>query len=321
MRKHLALATFSASVALSGCVPMENAPLVYASKASLGVNVAVGQPEQPGLAVVLGYGGVDAAYVPVFVAKPCPSGQICNEKNYLPVEIGGSSVETAETRALEARIAQLDSQIAAARKLRATEEVNANATEKELRDLPVKEKRRAEIEATIAATEATNTDDPSIPGLKTELAAQATRPKTTIEKENAAANENIRALNVEIPRLELEREREAAALAGLGNANRKDSYSVYGSFNGSTSGNRDGATLGAGKVFSTGVAAQNLTSGIARAAVYTEQARHYTEQARFYTEQARCLSVVKAGEAGLIDDEVVEYRKTHRSTCGAGGPP
>ncbi len=56
-------------VYLAGCAPLEQAPLLYTSTVTLGASTGVNANETPGFDFVFGYKQVDAAYVPVAVAK------------------------------------------------------------------------------------------------------------------------------------------------------------------------------------------------------------------------------------------------------------
>ena len=47
-----------ACMGAAGCMPMEQAPLVYSSKQQIGVGVAAGTPDSPGLDVNIGYKGL-----------------------------------------------------------------------------------------------------------------------------------------------------------------------------------------------------------------------------------------------------------------------
>ena len=55
-------AGIASSIALlTGCAHLEQAPLVYSSKTTLGVEVSTASVEAPGLAIALGFRQIDAA--------------------------------------------------------------------------------------------------------------------------------------------------------------------------------------------------------------------------------------------------------------------
>jgi hypothetical protein len=70
-----------------------------------------------------------------------------------------------------------------------------------------------------------------------------------------------------------------------GNDDILDALSVYGTFDGTAHGDKDGAGLAAGQVFSTGVAAQHLTRGLRDASILAQR--------------VRCLEVVQAVAAKI----------------------
>ncbi len=79
-----------------GCAPLRQAPLIYASKASVGVDVSATTTEQPGVAINLGYKQIDAAYVPVAVAKDCDkdaagSVEKCTADTYKVISVAGDN--------------------------------------------------------------------------------------------------------------------------------------------------------------------------------------------------------------------------------------
>ena len=59
------------AVAMAGCARLPQASLVYASSQQMGVSVNAGTAETPGLKLVIGYNGLNAASVPVVVAIGC----------------------------------------------------------------------------------------------------------------------------------------------------------------------------------------------------------------------------------------------------------
>lgn len=69
--KKFAIAAMATTPLLAACYPMEQAPLVYASKATVGVGISAGTSDNPGLEMILGYKATDVALVPVAVAKYC----------------------------------------------------------------------------------------------------------------------------------------------------------------------------------------------------------------------------------------------------------
>jgi predicted nucleic acid-binding Zn-ribbon protein len=255
---------------VGACAPMEQVPLVYSSKVLGGAHVEAGTPENPGLSVNLGFKTLDAAYVPVAVAKWCQSGTSCENDIYKPMPVAGTSDEDTnsplqvELKGVNERIAKLEQQ-----KSEAVAQLNRlNDLEKESRE------RKSRIEALTksvqdlaAAASLSGEDTEKLATARLELkAAEDFEAPETIKARAAAVSATITGLTSSIAEATT-RQNELRAMVASSRLDKKsDAYSVYGSFEGNTGGNSGGATLALGKVFSTGVAAQNLTQGIREAA-------------------------------------------------------
>lgn len=295
---------------LAGCAHLEQAPLVYASKTSFGVDISSASTENPGLSVNLGYKQVDAAYVPVAVARACrepyasgASVQPCTGPQYQMQLITGSArVGQAGPEGVseEARIEE-----AGKAYLSYTKALEGEARAKELLD--VAELQLGQLRdrhATLSdqkkqyeqyAAELKSLGDLSAQAGQTDLGIsdESARKKDAAEK-NAAKykldEEQLAFLNnyekaekaardaasvarseyvtrqnqVQLEALKLKSANSKVAQSNLG-----DSYSVFGSFDGSSATESTGkASIGLGKMFSTGVAAQRLASGISTMACY-----------------------------------------------------
>lgn len=269
-------ATLAAPVllaAVSACAPMEQAPLVYSSRAQIGVGITSGTTENPGLDVNIGFKALDAAFVPVAVAKHCGEGQDCDAIKYDIVPVEGQ----AELRGLSSND----------ERALADAEVTLAGKEKERDDTIA---RLGEARAALNALD-------RLPSMRTEYDQLAPKTANGVEQPLSAADKAKRdGLKVQIDRLaaiepakaeitqdieELEalKKRNEDAVANAEQSRnqlrqrskeetgdmKRDAFSVYGTFNGEATGNAQGASLVAGKVFSTGVAAQNLTQGVREA--------------------------------------------------------
>jgi hypothetical protein len=71
MKTNKALGILVVFVTLAACAPLQQAPLIYSSKTTVGIDVSTPTSEQPGVTINIGFKMVDAAYVPVAVAKEC----------------------------------------------------------------------------------------------------------------------------------------------------------------------------------------------------------------------------------------------------------
>lgn len=239
---------------LAGCAPLAQAPLVYSSKSTFGLDVSATSTETPGVSFSIGSKQVDAAYVPVAVAIPCPkatatTAQGGNQTVSLPcagelhklVQVTGKNTLTNSSSPTAIRYQKAQ---------RAMEKATDAFNEaKSARD-------RAEAKLK-ADEEAAKGDKPQArPGNQSENGAQAltegqaqetTPPSVTLEQEKAkAASERLKQdradLDKAIDKLtdatrdvqDAKAELEAAESTRSTAAETKleDAYSVFGTFDG-----------------------------------------------------------------------------------------
>ena len=321
-------AVLAVAALTQACAPLQQAPLVYSSKQSLGVDFSTATTEQPGLALNLGFKSVDAAYVPVAVAKPCdstiqPNGG-CNHDNYRLREIKGnrhtndssnSSTSLDEARAIVQGFAD-----ASAAKKAADVAVAAAESEREKLSDQLKTAMTAEATALQAFNDATRNQPANPPAEVAQALATIAQTKKSTADEVAKlqlsltnadvkitkAREKAKEAQARLDQMPLTKIADALKIVVTENSQRQDAYSVFGSFSANTSfgtsttasaasttstGNAVAATAGVnlGKIFSTGVASQNLTEGIrdyyARAAAASESPQ---------TTYTNCMSAVSA---------------------------
>jgi hypothetical protein len=274
------IVTFVA-IGLVACAPLQQAPLVYSSKVSVGVDISGTATEQPGVSINVGYKQIDAAYVPVAVAKPCEEKEAgkrenCTDKIYQLKEIegknkvGDSAVPKEALEAAQKRISQFK-QISHARDSADTELARARSR---LDDV---ERQLAfwKVEKGAALKAATDKNGIGLSNDDSILLAESDRRSALVAVEKAAvataegqkrnADEAFNGANVTGLV-------EAYGLVG-GENSKTDAYSVFGSFDantkasvevGGTTAPKGEVGLALGKVFSTGVASQNLTEGLRR---------------------------------------------------------
>ena len=280
MKKYPAIACIAAIPLLGGCLPLEQAPLVYTSKVTMGVNLSAGTPESPAPNVVIGYDQVDAAIVPVAVAKPCykSTSSTCKPSSNDIHVIAGQNAISAEDLINQQLIDRAQRAIVTNQKVvddNAGVIASENGKLKRLTDLSAKRTRFASLNQIAAAF----ASDPTKPALSADELAEQTKLKAEIdelaliEANQAEINRNIGALSAQsaiaataLTVAEGELKGLQAKIATSNSNTKSDALSVYGSFNGKADGTKEGASLTLGKVFSTGVAAQNLTEGIGAAA-------------------------------------------------------
>lgn len=263
--------------ALAGCAPLQQAALMYASKSAVGLDVAVGTTESPGSSITIGFKMVDAAYVPVAVSKERANASqerdLASELVRIEAHFGEGSaagqldqLSEEDKERLKAYIdAKLAHERAQAALVRTESALKKNKVDVE-RFKARQEQLKAEQAKHTAATSAETKKS-----VDEELADLAKRIGT--ESDAVNKGEALRAA-------QLERAREAQALASTRLAeaqsaiaglrtDKRDALSVYGRFNAQGVGaaaSSATATLTAGKIFSTGVASQNLTEAVRKEA-------------------------------------------------------
>lgn len=300
--KRIASATLSLA-ALSACAPLQQAPLVYSSKTVVGLDVSATTTETPGASFAFGYKSVDAAYVPVAVARTCEGSKTdCSTDIYRLQLIGGAARDGNTTvsdsaRSLQARYLQQFGQAQeAAETAKLAQDTAANAHKKASQDLFEEVRRLDVIEAKSA--EARSAEEKKVLEEKPQRLARLKEVESEKLKAFEAAKETAESRVATAKEFDPKRISEASAGAnpvrtGV-NTDKADAYSVFGSFDANTktditsSGLKDGKGAEAkvepsivlGKVFSTGVASQNLTLGMQK--YYAEMA--FTQAAKMVSE-------------------------------------
>ncbi|NHZ83984.1 hypothetical protein F2P44_32680 [Massilia sp. CCM 8695] len=278
----------------SACAPLQQAPLVYASKISVGVDISGTSTETPGVSLSVGYKQVDAAYVPVAVAKRCDDPALENCKNdvyKIQLTTGESDVEGNHRSGQDEEAAKntLKQYGELSRQVALNENIRAGSAEEMATNLKRLSELKAKREAATAAAKRTKDLDEQLTKLDTTLPGyEQNRISLTDQREMAASSvwtaadtsefdlleaktkpiqDKLDNASSNVVRLKQEMEKLNASVsvaeAILGKIKSKDAYSVFGRFEGSNKAKTDGASVVLGKVFSTGVASQNLTRGMA----------------------------------------------------------
>jgi hypothetical protein len=291
MNKHCAKSLPLLALLAAGCYPLEQAPLVYASRTQMGVNVSAGTPDNPGLELSIGYKGVDAALVPVMVAKHCPNVSIeqCDKLTYALQKILGTNSVGDESSVDSARINELQGAIGVHRAEVTRLEDDLQRIKSQVADL---DRLQSQLQAftnerqTIVESQArdVNDNDPATPvedrtprlqeidrqiqDLNSKLSTRAELTAAQSSRETEIANAKSRLAEDRNRLTELQNRRAQSS-----KDEKEDALSVFGSFDGNATGNNSSAGLGVGKVFSTGVASQHLTQGMGRASAVAVRAK------------------------------------------------
>ena len=231
---------FLSALFFLGCSPLEQAPLVYSSAATFGVSTGVNTTETLGFDIVLGYRHVDAAYVPVAVAKKsdnCNSDQKIFEGMCTVVPIAASKSD------LRSRSKPMDESDKKTYLLLQTEIDSLK------RNISVDEASlKSNQENLLSITDASDPNKIRVENTISSLISSVSSQKSNLD----VKNNELRNFKEEF---------------GIGeyaeDGSKKDAYSVYGSFESNShwffESQKSTVSNGLRKVFSTGVAAQTLT--------------------------------------------------------------
>lgn len=248
---------------VGACVPMEQSTLTYASRTTIGASISAGPTESGGLDVALGFKESNLGLVPVAVAKYCykASAAQCQDMIYRMEVVLGDKKDSLASLPIEMRL---------------------RSNETEYSDL---DRQRSVIADRIRGIEASQAKFEDAQNAQTELSALAApvvgepvelgQRRSALAARIAASPGGFDAVqaNKELGQLSAQRQQiearmtaiqadsqsQAAKLGADSNHGRRDALSIYGKFDGSTTGGANGGSLTAGKIFATGVAAQNLT--------------------------------------------------------------
>lgn len=264
-------------VLLAACAPLQQAPLLYSSKTTVGLDISSAASETPGGSISIGVKIVDAAYVPVAVSKrlrdDANNRDIASEIIRVEAQFG----EGNNTGQLDSLSAENKEKIAAylQAKLvedRLTAEV-ARLARSITRDEGERDRQQALLTAAQAAVDkhgAGTSADVKKADTDTVQAAQKKlgEVQADIVRDRPRLVEQQKKLR-EAKAVAEQRLNDASDAVAFLRTDKRDALSVYGRFNAdsaATAGSSPTARLTAGKIFSTGVASQNLTEAVRKEA-------------------------------------------------------
>lgn len=266
MTHTIRLSILATSMALlSACAPLQQAPLLYSSKMSVGLDVSMATSETPGGSISIGYKNVDAAYVPVAVSKDTinKNGTLNHSYDIVKIEaIYGEGATSAKVdQQTEERKYSINEYLSAKSKELTIEGKIAELTQQiaTIKSTLEKNKGLKKIaESTSAAAPESAVAPPTAVNYE-KLISEGESELKIKETQQATENTNLTYAKAESAKLFA----KAAEAASLLRTDKRDAMSVYGRFNsqgeGSLGSSNAKANLTAGKIFSTGVASQNLT--------------------------------------------------------------
>lgn len=247
---HTAVA-LGASLVLCACSGLQQAPLLYSSKSIVGVDVSTPSSESPGASISIGFKLVDIAYVPVAVSKPFQDGSgkdLPSDIVRIEANFGEGSSAGQIDKLSEEELDKVGELLKAKARERSAE--RALGTVEANRKKKLEGQRAHELAKADSKTKASSQ----------EIEAQSKQiadDLITLDRSLKTRREAFRQSQIDSA--------EAAAGVELGNllrTDKRDAMSVYGRFDsagGASAASSPSANLTAGKIFSTGVASQNLT--------------------------------------------------------------
>lgn len=320
------LAVAATVLAVGGCYPLEQAPLVYSSKQQIGVHVTSGTTDTPGLDIVIGYKGLDIAMVPVAVAKYCEAAdhKDCLDEIYRMQVIAGGRQDPLSTKEIAKRMDALRKSITDNQRT-----FDSNEAEIKLTDIKLAQaQRRSDLlkeietirgkldaleqpkeEVAESDTAEPDTAEPDTAERTSTLQSEKSKKEKELAEYQDVATFNIAREETAVARLRAQNTSLQAAIRnerdqltsleqqqqGAKAGSRADALSVYGTFTGNATGQAQQAGLSAGKVFATGVAAQYLAeragtaSCLASVAALAEKIKDDTEKRDALIAQAGAL--------------------------------
>ncbi|GAB5347745.1 hypothetical protein [Alteriqipengyuania sp. 357] len=252
----------SIGIFAAACVPMESASLTYVSKTTAGLSLSAGTPDTPGIDLTIGFDDKNVAFVPVAVAKACyrGTGTNCENAIYELQTIQGKKGDAIISSPIESEIEKLSDQITAKSEEQSDDSSTLASLEAQLKAYNEAEAANEQLTTLMSAEGA---DQARITELRSRVEQRPSIDQAQVQNRVTALKSAIPARKNEIDGLLALRAQLSAQLGADSNSTRDDSYSIYGKFSGSGAGDAEGGGLTAGKVFATGIAAQNLTEGSA----------------------------------------------------------
>lgn len=273
---------------LTSCANLQQAPLIYSSKSSVGLDISSSTTESPGGSISFGVKLVDAAYVPVAVSKRVSNGNEHDTNNRIEMiqAIFGKGITQGGLEGLtEDNKRKIRAYLEAQQKEnKIAEELSKKVNEKTGLEESIKSARQqvSELQAEIASAAAdanSSAQNNQLDELGKKIIAELQQLKTVEAavialnaQQKDAADTSSRLFN------------KAAEAAAFLQTEKQDAMSVYGRFDSNGSAGIESMTGGltAGKIFSTGVASQNLTEAARYSAIYTSVANCVSQMTAAY---------------------------------------
>ncbi|MBF6033500.1 hypothetical protein H8F23_09585 [Pseudomonas sp. P155] len=241
---------------IGGCSPLQQAPLVYTSKQVLGIDISAPTTESTGFSMNLGFKNIDAAYVPLAVSKETEGVITPIKEIYATYGEGPQAERAAATPEQQQAVAKLTKDLV-------VKEQQVSLL-KSARTQLIEHKTLIDNKTSLGSKPLSKKLSELLilpPDIETKLESKQVLTPTQVKETVGSVTEGINKKEVEAG----ETKKEIAQVLSI---SKRDAMSVFGSFDsGLKSEGTSGVSHQLGKMFSTGVAAQNLTQGLQRYAV------------------------------------------------------
>lgn len=256
---------------ICACAPLQQAPLLYSSKTTVGVDLSASTTETPGASISLGVKLVDAAYVPVAVSKDSQLNRSGEIKAFDILRIEAIYGEGVTGSKLDSLTDENKEKIKKYLSAKNEEDSAKNEFDRVVEDLNTIQSSPQNVGEAVSGA-------PPNDGFPTNnIDGAPKRPKENQEQINALKARRERSEN----NWKAKKEKAdalfsaAAEAASLLRTDKHDAMSVYGRFDSKgdgAAGSSPSASLTVGKIFSTGVASQNLTEAVKNDSRYSATA-------------------------------------------------
>lgn len=266
------LVAVAASTLISACSPLQQAPLVYTSKQVLGIDFSTPSSESPSVAFSVGFKNLDAAYIPVAVSKKTGVDGQPDTREILKIYSthgqGGAKGNTSpEEVAIKQKMQEsLDNAIREKNEAQAKLEEFKKNTENYTKNISQNLDPSQPAEALLKNFKLPVTFQNQL------LKREVLKPEL-VEKKEVALNKEV----------EQKTSKVVEIYDQFFDDMKTDSLSVFGTFDSKFTAQGANPTQGFGKVFSTGVASQNLTAGFRNSSVI----EHCTEMLKLATAEQK----------------------------------
>jgi len=301
--------------ALSGCTALPQSALIYSSRSTVGVSLTSNPASSSGITLSAGVDVMDAAYVPVAVTSKARDGSsIESPVNLIKGNYGSLDGKKDPEKLTRDNQQKIEDYVRALNRV-TTLSLQADSLSKIQKDIDSLRATHNDTVSKLNTLTGTTTASPTDLENARNAEKNANDALIAKAKQYSSLDTDLKFVTDKLQEAKAnanEKLTAAAEAAGLLQQDKSDAYSVYGRFNADVSsgttvvapldgkpGPSASVALLAGKIFSTGVASQNLTE----AAKIEATMRGFTQ----------CVAAANTAATGLSDQET--YKKKLLDTC------